>query len=66
MRDNYLKHKHEKVDIISENNQDDIEYARKTQYDEVIFIEDLNTVIIHDIKSGYTEECPISEVYYMD
>ena len=29
-----------------------------------IFIEDIDTVVIHDIKSGYTNRCPISEVCY--
>ncbi len=66
LRENYLVHGHEKVDIISEEEQDDIEYARKMQYDEAIFIEDLETVIIHDLKSWYTERLPASDVYYED
>ena len=66
LRDNYLTHGYEKVDIISEEEQDDIEYARKMQYDEAIFIEDLNTAIIHDITSWYTERVPISDLYYKD
>ena len=63
LRDNYIAH-HYEADIISEEEQDDIEYARKTKYDEAIFIEDKDTVIIHDIKSGYTERLPVSDVYY--
>ena len=35
-------------------------------YDEAIFIEDLNTAIIHDITSWYTERVPISDLYYKD
>lgn len=66
LRENYLAHDHKKVDIISEEEQDDIEYARKMKYDEAIFIEDIDNVIIHYIKSGYTNGCPISEVYYRD
>lgn len=66
LRENYLAHDHKKVDIISEEEQDDIEYARKMLYDEAIFIEDINTVIIHDIKSGYTNRCPVSDVYYKE
>lgn len=66
LRENYLAHHHDAADIISETEQDDIEYARKMKYDEAIFIEDKDTVIIHDIKSGYTERLPISEVYYSD
>lgn len=65
LRDNYLAHNNGDVDIISEKEQDDIEYSRKLQYDEVIFIEDSKNVIIHDIKSGYTNRCPISDVYYI-
>lgn len=64
LRENYLAHHYDEVDIISEEEQDDIEYARKMQYDEAIFIEDKNTVIIHDIKSGFTERLPITDVYY--
>lgn len=64
LRDNYLAHGFVEVDIISEEEQDDIEYARKMQYDEAIFIEDSNTVIIHDIKSGYTERLPFADVLY--
>lgn len=63
LRDNYLEH-HYDVDIISQKEQDDIEYARKMRYDEAIFIEDKDTVIIHDIKSGYTERLNILDVYY--
>jgi hypothetical protein len=66
LRDNYLAHNNADVDIISEEEQDDIEYARKMQYDEAIFIEDNNTVIIHDIKSSFTNRCPVSDVYYKD
>ena len=65
LRDNYLAHNVE-VDIISEKEQGDIEYARKWQYAEVVFIEDINDVIIHDIDSGYTNRCPISDVYFND
>ena len=63
LRDNYLAHNIE-VDIISEKEQGDIEYARKRKYAEVVFIEDINNVIIHDIDSGYTNRCPISDVYF--
>ena len=42
LRDNYIAHLNE-TDIICENEQDDIEYARKNHYDEAIFIEDENT-----------------------
>ena len=64
IRDNYIAHDHKEVDIISEAEQDDIAYAREQQYDEAIFIEDIDTVVIHDIKSGYTNRCTISEVCY--
>lgn len=63
LRDNYIAHQIE-ADIISEEEQDDIEYAREKQYDEALFIEDFNTVIIHDIKSSYTNRCPVSDVFY--
>ena len=63
LRDNYNAHQKE-TDIISEEEQDDIEYAREKQYDEAIFIEDSDTVIIHDIKSFYMNRCPITDVYY--
>lgn len=63
LQGNYLAHK--KIsDIISEDKQDDIEYAIAQQYDEAIFIEDSETVIIHKIKSGSTNRCNISEVWY--
>ena len=63
LQDNYNAHQKE-TDIISEEEQDDIEYARENQYDEAIFIEDSNTVIIHDVKSFYTNRCSVSDVYY--
>lgn len=66
LRENYIAHRRGVVDIISETEQDDIEYARENQYDEAIFIEDCSTVIISDIKSGYTNRLPISDVYYRD
>ena len=44
LRDNYLAHNVE-VDIISEKEQGDIEYARKRKYVEVVFIEDINNVM---------------------
>ena len=66
IRDNYIAHDHKEVDIISETDQDDIAYAREQQYDEAIFIEDSNTVVIHDIKSGYTERLSVADVCYKD
>lgn len=66
LRQNYLAHDYENVDIISENEQDDIEYARKMNYEQAIFIDDSDTVIIHDIKTWYTERLHISDVYYKD
>ena len=63
LQDNYIAHQ-KQVDIISKNMQDDIEYAREKKYDEAKFIEDPDVVIIHDIKSSYTNRCPITDVYY--
>ena len=63
LRDNYIAHLNE-TDIICENEQDDIEYARKNHYDEAIFIEDEKTVIISEIESGFTNRCDISDVYF--
>ncbi|MBP5501278.1 MAG: hypothetical protein J6Y24_00610 [Bacteroidales bacterium] len=60
---NYIAHQKE-ADIISEEKQDDVEYAIAQQYNEAIFIEDSDTVVIHDIKSGYTNRCPIADVCY--
>ena len=64
IRDNYIVHHHGQVDLVSEEEQDDIEYARRMQYDEAIFIEDENAVIIHDIESGFTERLLITDVLY--
>ena len=36
------------------------------QYDEAVFIEDSNTVTVHDIASGYTNRLPVSDVFYND
>ena len=66
LRDNYRAHDHEGTDIVSVEEHDDIEYAEKMQYDEAVFIEDIDTVTIHDIKSGYTNKLPISDVFYND
>ena len=66
LRDNYRAHDHEKADIVSEEEHDDIEYAKKMQYDEAVFIEDSDTVTVHDIESGYTNSFPISDVFYND
>lgn len=66
LRENYIAHRHEKTDIISEEKTNDIAYAREMLYDEAFFIEDSETVIIHDIASGYTRRCPVSEVLYRD
>ena len=41
-------------------------YAREKHYDEAVFIEDSGMVVIHDIKSGYTERLLVSDVYYKD
>ena len=64
LRDNYRTHGHEDADIVSEEEHDDIEYAEKMQYDEAVFIEDSNTVTVHDIASGYTNRLPVSDVFY--
>ena len=64
IRENYIEHYHGEVDLISETDQNDIEYAKGEKYDEAIFIEDSNMVVIHDIKSGYTNRCLISDVCY--
>ena len=64
IRENYIEHNHGEVDLIPEDDQNDIEYARDKKYDEAIFIDDSSTVIIHDIKSGYTSKCAISDVCY--
>ena len=66
LRENYLAHHYEEVDIISEIEQDDIEYARKMHYEQAIFVEDPETVIIHDVKTWYTQRLPVSDVYYKD
>ena len=63
LQENYIAHQKD-ADIISEVEQDDIEYAKENQYDEAIFIEDFNTVIIHDFKSSYTNRCHVLDVYY--
>ena len=65
IRENYIEHHHGEVDLVSETDQNDIAYAREEKYDEAIFIEDIDTVVIHDIKSGYTNRCPISDVCYL-
>ena len=54
LRDNYRTHDHEDADIVSVEEHDDIEYAEIMQYDEAVFIEDSETVTVHDIESGYT------------
>ena len=66
IRDNYIAHDHTEVDIISETDQDDIAYAREQKYDEAIFIENDNSVVIHEIKSGYTERLSVTDVCYKD
>ena len=66
LRDNYRAHDHEAADIVSEEEHDDIEYAEKMQYDEAVFIEDRDTVTVHDIESGYTDRLPVSDVFYSD
>ena len=64
IRENYIEHHHGEVDLVSETDQNDIEYAREEKYDEAIFIENNDSVVIHDIRSGYTNRCPISDVCY--
>ena len=66
LRDHYRAHGHEKANIISEEEQDDVEYAREMQYDEALFIEDRDTVTVHDLRSGSTNRLPVSDVYYKD
>ena len=66
LRDNYRAHDHGEADIVSEEEHDDIEYAEKMHYDEAVFIEDRDTVTIHDIESGFTNRLPVSDVLYND
>ena len=66
LRDNYRAHDHGETAIVSEEEHDDIEYAEKMQYDEAVFIEDHDTVIVHDIESGYTNRLSVSDVFYND
>ena len=46
IRENYIEHHHGEVDLVSETDQNDIEYARKEKYDEAIFIENIDSVVI--------------------
>ena len=64
IRENYIEHHHGEVDLVSETDQKNIEYAGEEKYDEAIFIENNDSVVIHDIKSGYMNRCPISDVCY--
>ena len=66
LRDHYRAHGHEKANIISEEEQDDVEYAREMQYDEAIFIEDRDIVTVHDLRSGATNRLPVSDVLYTE
>lgn len=66
LRDNYRAHDHEEADIVSVEEHDDIEYAEKMHCDEAVFIEDSDTVTVHDIASGYTNRLPVSDVFYSD
>ena len=66
LRDNYHAHDHKDADIVSEEEHDDIEYAKEMQYDEAVFIEDSDSVTFHDIKSGFTNRIPFSDVFYND
>ena len=66
LRDHYRAHGHEKANIISEEVQDDVEYAREMQYDEAIFIEDRDIVTVHDLRSGSTNRLPVSDVLYTE
>ena len=54
------------VVVLAVEEHDDIEYAEKMQYGEAVFIEDSDTVTIHDIESGYTKRLPVSDVLYND
>ena len=51
LQDNYIAHQKD-TDIICAEEQDDIENARENHYDEAVFIEDAETVVIHEMKSG--------------
>ncbi len=66
LRDNYRARDHAVADIVSVEEHDDIEYAEKMQYDEAVFIEDNDSVTFHDIKSGFTNRVPVSDVFYND
>ena len=66
LRDHYRSNGHTNADIISEEEQDDVEYAREMQYDEAIFIEDRDIVTVHDLRSGATNRLPVSDVVYTE
>ncbi|MBR4206294.1 MAG: hypothetical protein IKQ92_12545 [Clostridia bacterium] len=66
LRDNYRAHDHGEADIVSAEEHDDIEYAEKMRYDEAVFIEDHDTVVFHELGSGYTNRLPVSDVFYND
>ena len=66
LRDNYRAQDHAEADIVSAEEHGDIEYAEKMQYHEAVFIEDSDTVTFHDIKSGYTNRLPVSDLFYND
>lgn len=63
LRDNYRAHDHAAADIVSVEEHEDIEYAEEMQYDEAVFIEDSDSVIFHDIKSGFTNRIPLSACF---
>ncbi|MBR2802518.1 MAG: hypothetical protein IKE21_08075 [Erysipelotrichaceae bacterium] len=66
LRDNYRARDHAAADIVPVEEHDDIEYAEEMQYDEAVFIEDNDSVTFHDIKSGFTNRVPVSDVFYND
>ena len=66
LRDNYRAHDHEKADIVSVEEYDDVKYAEEMKYDEAVFIENSDFVTFHDIESGYTNRLPVSDVFYND
>ena len=49
LRDNYRTHNHGEVDIVSEEEHDDIEYAIKMRYDEAVFIENSDEYVAGNI-----------------
>ena len=66
LREDCRAHDRGEADIVFAEEHDDMEYTERMHHDEVVLLENSDTVPVHDTESGFANRLPVSDVFYND